>query len=276
MRSTLLVLALAVAGCADPLGSPKQPPVADPAPPVKPVDPAKLAERLPDAPKLDAANKLTPLTPDKSLLLESAPDPAKPGKFKPVRLLVQCEVCPPAPMLEVLLCKTNTKEHEAIIRTAVDARLIHGGLVALGLKPGGPATFVNRKTGEPDYKPATGSKVAVDVHYRKGGKLHTHAAQEWVRDVKAKKPMEYGWVFAGSRFIPYEDEPDKPPYYAANGGDVIGVSNFFDSMLDIPVKVTDDNENLAFEADYARVPPPLSKVWLVLSAAPPEAKKRAK
>jgi hypothetical protein len=77
--------------------------------------------------------------------------------------------------------------------------------------------------------------------------------------------MAHDWVFAGSKFVKNPDAPpDAPDYYAANAGEVIAVSNFPDSMLDLPVKVSQVNSELAFEADMAKVPPPLSKVWVIL------------
>lgn len=277
MRIAAVVLTLCLAGCDEPPASPPNTPAAaapsptpaadpTPTPARDPAKPGQDAEPLPDAPKLDAANTLKPLTRDGSIVMEFAPDPADAKKSKPVRLLVQCTVVAPrAPALEVLLCKSNTKEHEAILHTAVDAKFLHSGLVALGLNPGAPVQFVDPKSGEAKYLAASGPKVAVTVHYRRAGKLHTHPAQEWVTDVKTKKPMAHEWVFAGSNFFKDPDEPTKAPYYGANGGDVIAVSNFPDSMLDLPVSVSSDNADLAFEGAYDRVPPPGSKVWVILS-----------
>lgn len=278
------LLCLYLAGCAEPPSpappaAPTAPPaVAVPTPPTpvpasaeEPVAPGKDAEPLPDPPKADPANTHKPLTADKTLLLEVAPDPADAKKTKPVRLLVQCEVCLREGTLEVFLCRTNTKEHEAIVRTAVDAKLLHGGLLALGLTPGTPVQFIDPKSGELNYVPASGPKVAVTVHYRRAGQLHTHPAQEWITDAKTKKPMAHDWVFAGSRFLKDPDEPTKAPFYTANNGEVIAVSNFADSMLDLPVSVSRENAELNFDAATAKVPPLLSKVWVIL--APAAAKK---
>ena len=274
-----VLLCLCLAGCAElPPPAPPPAPVAVPTAltPVlavaqEPVAPGKDAEPLPDPPKADPANTHKPLTADKALLLEVAPDPADAKKTKPVRLLVQCEVCLREGTLEVFLCRTNTKEHEAIVRTAVDAKLLHGGLLALGLTPGTPVQFIDPKSGELNYVPASGPKVAVTVHYRRAGQLHTHPAQEWITDAKTKKPMAHDWVFAGSRFLKDPDEPTKAPFYTANNGEVIAVSNFADSMLDLPVSVSRENAELNFDAATAKVPPLLSKVWVIL--APMAAKK---
>ncbi len=232
---------------------PDQPP---PVPP-NPADVGKDAEPLPDVPKADPKSEVKPLLPDKTLLLETRPDKTR-------RVLLTSEVCLREGLLEVFLCKRNTKEHESILRTAVDARMIHAALLAAGAKPGSPVQFVNPKTGEEDYKPASGDKIKVLVHYKKGGKLHTHPAQEWITDLKTKKPMAHEWVFAGSRLFKDPDNPNAPPYYTANNGEVIAISNFPDSMLDLPVPVSRDNAELNFVAATEKIPPLLSKVWVIL------------
>lgn len=243
-------------------------PLDEPPAPTPPEKPGADAEPLPEPPKADPANTHKPLTPGSALLLEVKPDPADAKKTKPVRLLLQTEVCLRQGVLEVLLCKTDTKEHEAILRTAVDARLVHGGLLALGLAPGSPVQFVDPKTGDAKYVAASGAGVKVAVHYRRAGRLYTHPAQEWIRDVRSKKPMAHGWVFGGSRFLKNPDEPGKAPFYTANNGEVIGISNFIDSMLDLPVAVTGDDTELNFEAVTGLVPALRSKVWVILEGAP--------
>ena len=243
----------------------------EPAKPIVPVPeeeddpnrPLKDPEPLPEPPKLDAKNEHKALLPDKSLLLETTT--AADGKPKPVRLLFAAEVCLRRGPLEVLLCRKNTKEHEAVLRTSVDAKLIHAALIALGAKPGAPAQFFDPKTEKEDYKPASGETIEVSVHYKQRGKPITQPAQDWIRDSKTKKPMEHRWVFAGSRFLKDPEQPDKPAYYAANNGEIIGISNFVDSMLDIPVNVSRDDDSLAFVARTEAIPPVFTKVWLILT-----------
>ncbi len=215
-------------------------------------------EALTEAPLADPKSKLTPLNKEKTLYLEKKPN----GEM---RVLVVTEVCLREGLLEVLLCKQRTKEHESILRVDLDPRYIHAALVATGAKVGSPVQYVNPKSGELEYKPATGQKIRVTVHYMRDGKLQTHPAQEWVLDKKSKKPMAYDWVFAGSRFIRNPDAPkDDPEYYCANNGEVICLSNFVDSMLDLPVEVSKDEVDLHFEPITKQIPPLKSKVWLIL------------
>jgi hypothetical protein len=213
----------------------------------------------PNAPRGVADGKMTALNTEKTLLLETAPD----GKR---RLYFKTEVCLlEGVLLEVLLCKKNTKEHEAIIRTELDAKLLHAGLIAIGAKPGNTVQFVNPKTHEPEYKPASGTKVEVRVQYELDGTLHEHRAQEWLTDRITKKPMSYEWVFAGSRFAKFPDQPDAPEYYCANNGEVIAVCNFVDSMLDVPVELSAAAEELVYEPTKNRIPPVGSAVWVILA-----------
>ena len=228
------------------------------APASLPNQPGKDAEPLPPAPKADPGSKhiANPAVP--GLIVEVLPD------NKTRRVLVEAEVCLRDGPLEVLLCKANTKEHEAVVRTAVNAERIYEVLKLAGGVVGTPVQYVDPKTGEAQFKPPTGSKVRVLVHYKKDGKLHTHPAQEWVWNKDAKKPLAHDWVFAGSRFFKDADRPNAPPYFTANSGDVIAIANFPDAMLDMPVEIGKDDANLQYEARTDRIPPLLSKVWLIL------------
>jgi hypothetical protein len=223
---------------------------------------AKNAEPLPEPPKLDPKNNHVALNPDKTFLMEQSPD----KKF--LRVLLATDLCLREGSLEVFLCKKGTKEHEAILRVNIDAKLIHAALEAAGAKPGAPAQFVNPKTNLPDFKPATGSKIKVIVHYKKDGKLHTHRAQEWVWNSMKKKSLEVDWVFAGSQLLRDPDNPKAEPYYGANSGEVISVSNFPYSMLDLPIEISKDDATLNYEAKTDLLPPLFSKVWLILEPIP--------
>jgi len=253
MKPTLLALAaaLAVWTAGGHPGAAAQPVVPDPDPR------AKDAEPLPAYPKADPNAKVVPLNADKTFFMEVLPDGGR-------RVVFVAEVCLREGALEVFLCKKGTKEHEAVLRVDLDAKLIHAALEAAGAKAGGPAQFVNPKTNEPDFKPATGTTIKVTVHYRKGGKLHTHPAREWVWNSKVKQAITADWVFAGSRLLTDPDQPARPPFYGANSGEVISVSNFPYSMLDLPVEITKDDASLNYEAKTDRIPPLFSKVWVIL------------
>jgi hypothetical protein len=219
-------------------------------------------EPLPAFPMIDAKNNTqVPGHPDKkSIIAEVA---TADGKKKVVRVGIVAEVCLREGALEQFLCKKGTKEHEAIVRVDMDAEMVHVALLALGAKPGTPTGFIDPKTEQPKYTPATGSKVKVSVHYTRDGKLYTHPAQEWIWDIKKKVTIPYEWVFAGSVFIKNPDDPEKK-YYGANSGDIFSISNFPYSTLEFPVQISKDEAQLTYEARTEKIPPLTSKVWLLL------------
>lgn len=218
-------------------------------------------EALPDFPMIDAKNKQAPLHPDKkSIVAEVA---TVNGKAKVVRVGIIAEVCLREGPLEQLLCKKGTKEHEAILRVDMDAELVHFAIIAAGGQSGTPTGFIDAKE-QPKHTPATGSKVNVNVHYKKDGKLHTHPAQEWIWNHKKKAPIEHTWVFAGSQFIKNPDDPKAKPYYGANSGDIFSISNFPYSTLEFPVPISKDEAQLTYEAKKDKIPPLTSKVWILI------------
>jgi hypothetical protein len=181
------------------------------------------------------------------------------------RVILPASVCLREGPLELFLCRTNTKEHEAIVHVDADARVIHAALLAAKATPGTTVKW------EPKYQPATGSVIKVSVRYTENGKEITRSAQEWVRVMKTKKPMTHDWVFAGSMFFDNPEDPTKK-FYAANSGDVICVSNFETAMLDLPVNSPKDNDELQFEAFTERIPPLGTKVTVILEPVPDQKK----
>jgi hypothetical protein len=238
------------------------------APARQPEKPDKDAEKLPEFPKLDPKNTTTFLNKEKTILAELA---GEEGKRKVVRVGLACEVCLREGPLEVFLCKKNTKEHEAIVRLDADAKFVHAALEAAGARAGTPTEFVNAN-GQPAWKAATGTKIKVLVHYTKDGKAFTHPAQEWIRDrEKTKKEKKevtipHPWVFAGSKELADPCDPTRK-FYAANSGDIISISNFPYSLLEMPVEISKDDAFLTYEARTEKIPALFSKVWVILEPA---------
>ena len=263
MKTTILglvactALAGAVACPEGPFAAPPEAVAAQPEPP--------KGEPLPEFPLINPKDSTGALHPDKkSIMAEYATD----GKQKKVvRVGIAAEVCLREGPLEQFLCKKNTKEHEAILRVDMDAKLVHLALLALGAQAGTPTGFIDPKTEQAKHTPATGSKVKVLVHYKKDGKLHTHPAQEWIWDHKKKTSIPFDWVFAGSVFIKDPCDPKKE-YYGANSGDIFSISNFPYSTLEFPVPISKDEAQLTYEAKTDKIPPLTSKVWILLELMP--------
>jgi hypothetical protein len=159
-------------------------------------------------------------------------------------------------MLEMFACPRGTKEHESIVAVDCRAMTVHAGLIAIGVKPGKPASFV------PSYRPASGDPVEIWVLWTdQEGKRHKVRAQEWLRNVKTREAMKFNWVFAGSSF--YTDPNTGQKYYQGDGGDFVCVSNFPTATLDLPIESSQSDEALLFEAFTENMPPVETKVQLV-------------
>ncbi len=171
--------------------------------------------------------------------------------------------------LEGLLCRKNTKEHEYILATQVDARQIHAALVVAGAKAGSPVQF------QPKFTPAHGTPIKILLQYQKDGKTVTVPAQQWVRDVKTKKDLGTDWVFAGSRLLPDPEDDKKPPFYLANQGDVICVCNMDTAMLDLPVASPTALAERNYEANTEQIPPLDTKVDVIFEVIRDEKDKKS-
>jgi hypothetical protein len=184
------------------------------------------------------------------------------GKTK--RVIVETKVCLRQGSLEQFMTRKRTKEHEAIVVADCDASKIHAGLILCGAESGSPVKFL------PKFAPPTGTVIKVTVEYKDGDKTIRRPAQEWIRDSKTKKDLVYDWVFAGSRLFPDPEDPKKPPYYLANDGDIICVSNFDTALLDLPIESTVDNSQLQFDAHTERIPAIDTPVTVILEPVLPK------
>lgn len=94
------------------------------------------------------------------------------------KLLLKTKVVLREGVLEMLICKSQTKEHESILAIDADAYLIHAGLLLLGAQPGKPAMY------DTEFHPPTGQ--VIDIIFRwtdEAGQPQQRNAREWVRHV---------------------------------------------------------------------------------------------
>jgi hypothetical protein len=183
------------------------------------------------------------------------------------RVLINAVVVQRQVILEQLLCRAMTKEHEAILSADCDARMIHAALLAAGAQPGSPVKF------QPKYTAAHGDVIKIYLQYQEKGKTVKVPAQKWVRDAKTGKELKHDWVFAGSFLVPDRFNPDGPQIYGANDGDVICVANFDSALLDLPITSSNNADDLTFEAFTERIPALDTRVLVILEPEPKASKK---
>jgi hypothetical protein len=172
------------------------------------------------------------------------------------RVLLRAKVVLREGPLEHLLCLRGTKEHEAILSTRAIPRQIHAGLLLTGAEPGHPVKWV------PKFDPPTGTKIAIALEWEEDGKARRANAKEWVRDEQKKREMATDWVFAGSELVP--DPVTKKPFYLADDGDLVTVSNFASAILDVPFASSANDADRPFVAYTERIPPRGTGVTLSL------------
>jgi hypothetical protein len=213
--------------------TPANPPAANEPAPTNPADPTAPLRRL---------------LPDEDVWLDT----------KNKQIVIEGEVCLTRGLLEMFACLKGSKEHESVVAAKTKAYPVHAALLALGAKQGSPAIF------EPKYTPATGTQIDVMVYWTDDkGQPQKAKAQDWVRDIKTQKPLATSWVFAGSKFH-HNEVTGKNVYIADAYGDFICVSNFTSALLDIPIESSQENAELAFEANTEKIPPRGTKVKIVL------------
>ena len=164
--------------------------------------------------------------------------------------------------LELLVCPKRTKEHESILAADIVPKTFHLALLLAGARPGRPAEF------EP-YKPPIGQKLEITLEYEVDGKIRKIDAREWVRDTRTNKALAANFVFAGSRFFKIPGETKA--VWQGDDGDLVCVTNFPGSIIDIAMQSSTDNANLSFEAWTDRIPPRGTKVKVIFTAAGDEA-----
>lgn len=182
------------------------------------------------------------------------------------RVRVNAEVCLREGLLEQLLTRKRTKEHEAILAADIDARELHLALTLAGAEPGKVVQF------RPKLVAPSGTSIKVFLEYSEKGKTVRVPAQQWLRNIKTKKDFTSDWVFAGSVLIPNPEDNNKKPFYGANDGDIIALVNFETSLMDVPFLNTKDNDDLLYQAHTERIPALKTPVAVILE--PVVAKKK--
>ena len=166
--------------------------------------------------------------------------------MKSKKVMVAGQICLRQGGLEVFACPRRTKEHESIVSVNASALELHTCLIAIGADPGKPVQWT------PEYKPATGPKINIDVVWSEDGQQITRNAKELVRNFDTKKELSKDWVFCGSQF--YVNPEDGSKTYYGNSGEMICLSNFSTATLDLPVESSGSNEIAFVRSQYGKSP----------------------
>ncbi len=176
--------------------------------------------------------------------------------LKAKRVILRARVVLREGVLEHLMCRKGTKEHEAIVATDAEPKAIHAALLLTGAEVGHPVQFA------PKFEPPAGTSLSIEFLWRQDGEIRRSDARQWVWDEKTKAPLQLDWVFAGS--VLYQDPVTKKPAYAADEGDLITVANFASAILDLPIVSSANDADRSFMANTAKIPPIGTEVFVYL------------
>lgn len=181
------------------------------------------------------------------------------------RVTVDAEVCLRAGPLELLLCKWGTKDYESILRTRAEPSDLHAAILVFGLAPGKPASWspASNKT-KAKFLPPRGAAVRIELQWKSAaGDVCRADAGRWLHSTAADPaPTPKTWIFVGSQVLPAGG------YWADVDGDVISVSNFEASVIDVPFESSNQNTMLNFTAATDVIPPVGTKVQVIITPMP--------
>ena len=200
---------------------------------------------------------LKPLTANKSII----PLNKKGGLWIDITrkwVIVDGSVCLREGPLEMFMCPAQTKEHESVITTPIDAEAVHTSLLAIGAKTGRPVQF------QPEYKRVTGSVIDIVVVWvGENDKINASLAQDWIKKGNTRKTMQYAWVFGGSGYWKNPNTNEK--IYYGNDGSLVCLSNFPTATMDLPVESSNSNAARLYFANTSRIAPLKTPVRIIFS-----------
>ena len=176
-------------------------------------------------------------------------------------VIVDGTVCLREGPLEMFICPAQTKEHESVITTPIDAETVHTALLAIGAKAGSPVQF------QPEYKRATGAVIDIVVVWiGEDKKVNASLAQDWIKKGNTRKTMQYAWVFGGSGYWKNPNTNEK--IYYGNDGSLVCLSNFPTATMDLPVESSNSNAGRLYQANTAKIAPLKTPVRIIFVSRP--------
>lgn len=200
---------------------------------------------------------------------------------------IDAEVCLQAGILEFVVVRPDTFEHEAIFTTTAKPELVHAALLLCGLKPTPQLRGMTELWAEKALKQKQ-SRVKIEVEWEEKGKknrinltsllvdregFEEDGAEPAKGEKKKESKVQDAWIFAGS-FLHVSQKTGKPFYAANSSGILVGI--WPDPSTVIQYGISSGNpyegERLGLEINEELVPKVGTKVKLVFSQYTPPAK----
>lgn len=193
--------------------------------------------------------------------------PAGPVQFQPgIRIdwdarevLVEGQVILREGAIELFACSPRTREHESILLVAARPMHIFQAMGLIGLTPGHPPRVdIEREI----FEGARGEPVEVLVRYTFEGKSREEPIERWMQRADGSPLPLQDWVFAGGL------TNEEGRYVTDNEGTVVAVVDFATSLVALPQRHSDRNDELWLAPATQNIPPLKTPVTLVLRPGP--------
>ena len=184
--------------------------------------------------------------------------------------------------LEQLVCKAGTREHESLLAVEASPRMIHAALLASGLTPGAPGSWLEGApdaTGAPTFSlvPPRGDRVELRVKWTAEGVSREAPLCSWVRRAPTANQAPSDefpctrFVFAGSLIRPNPPSWPAGEHFVADfTGSIVGLVTFGDEVIAFD-EVIPDKVDIApplWEARTQSIPREGTPVTLTIERAP--------
>lgn len=191
---------------------------------------------------------------------------------------IAATVCLDQGLLEFVVCKPGTFEHESIFTTEAVPELLHAALLLAGLKPTPQVPGMEALWWDKALKQAD-SRLKIEVEWEEEGKmkrvnltsmLRNRGEMEGGAEKAADGEVQDAWVFAGS-FLLTDKESGERSYAANSGGILVGIWPDPSSVIQYGIANGNPYEGKAFgmEINPETVPAVGTKVDLVFSRVIP-------
>jgi len=161
--------------------------------------------------------------------------------------------------LELLACRSGTREYESVVAVDADAAQLNIALTLLGLAPGQPARTERDADGSllffAPHGPPLELFFVLDNH-----PAAPIPANQWVIDQETREVMpDNRWVFTGSTIIEFQG---KAFFMAEKNGTLISLLNFGDELVSRPTDQSEAGGTDFWTAHTDAIPPIGTKLKL--------------
>lgn len=191
---------------------------------------------------------------------------------------IEAIVCLTSGILEYVVCKPGTFEHETIFTTEAQPEIVHAALLLGGLKPTPQLAGLADLWWKKALKRKE-SQVRIEVEWeqdggRKRANLTSMLKSREEDTTREKSAPREAWVFAGS-FLGKHPETGESFYAANSSGIMVGIWPDPSAVIQYGIASGNpyDGEGFGMEIDEKRVPALGTRVTLVFSLYFPAEKK---